>query len=52
MMDIRSRPRVIHSATGTKDLQMVCFPPCVYYSLVNNNELTILLSYYYLHNNN
>ena len=22
-MDVRSRPRTIHSATGTKDLQMV-----------------------------
>ena len=24
IMDIRARPRVIQSATGTKDLQMVC----------------------------
>ena len=23
IMDIRSRPRIIHSSTGTKDLQMV-----------------------------
>lgn len=42
MMDIRSRPRVIHSATGTKDLQMVCLLVLQLFSyLLNYTSLII-----------
>ena len=33
-MDVRSRPRIIQSTTGTKDLQMVCTMPYELYSML------------------
>ena len=42
IIDVRSRPRVIHSSTGTKDLQMVSYYyptslPILYLHYANNN---------------
>ena len=34
IIDVRSRPRVIHSSTGTKDLQMVKYYPTYMPSLI------------------
>ena len=35
IMDVRDRPRSIHSVTGTKDLQMVCLVlNNIYFSLI------------------
>lgn len=37
ILDVRSRPRTIHSATGTKDLQMVSHDKTCMYVLVYIN---------------